>query len=337
VEGIIRTFNDTAARILGYEAAEVIGRLNIRDLYAPGQFQEINTKIHDPSQGGVGILDNYETWFRHQDGTLVPVWLAARLLYENDREIGMIGHIKDLRERKRLEEELLRSERLAVLGKMAAHISHEIKNPLMLIGGFARQILKDGTKDPQKSQEKLAIIVDEVKRLEDFLVEVGSYAKFSEPQKLPGDLNALVQETCARLEPSLRENQIDLRLELDPQMPAVLFDPAHLRQVFLNIAKNGLEAMAPGGVLAIATGQQDGRVFVRIADTGSGIPPEIAAKIFQPFFSSKPKGSGLGLAISQKIVQAHQGEITINSQPQQGTQVTVFLPAPEAVAESSYP
>jgi signal transduction histidine kinase len=98
-----------------------------------------------------------------------------------------------------------------------------------------------------------------------------------------------------------------------------------LRQVILNIAKNGIEAMEAGGTLTIATGRQEGRLFAQIRDTGSGISPEVRDKIFQPFFSSKPKGSGLGLAISQKILEAHQGEITIESEPQKGTQVTIFL------------
>jgi PAS domain S-box-containing protein len=325
LEGVIRTFNETAAHILGYEPEEVLGRLNIKDLYAPGLAEEVAAKIHASTDGGAGVLENYETQMRHKDGTLVPVWLSARVLYENDREIGMIGHFKDLRERKSMEEELLRSERLAVLGKMAAHISHEIKNPLMLIGGFARQVLKDIAQDPEKNLGKLQIIVDEVKRLEDFLAEVGSYAKFSEPQKLPGNLNALVEETCQRLEPSLRENNLELVLDLDPELPEISFDPAHLRQVVLNIAKNGIEAMAAGGALTVRTGRQDGRIFLQISDTGEGIPPEVREKIFQPFFSSKPKGSGLGLAISQKIVKAHQGEITIASEPQRGTQVTIFL------------
>jgi two-component system, NtrC family, sensor histidine kinase HydH len=210
---------------------------------------------------------------------------------------------------------------------MAAHISHEIKNPLMLIGGFARQVLKDVPQDPPKNLEKLQIIVDEVKRLEDFLIEVGSYAKFSEPQKRPGDLNALIQETCQRLEPSLRESNIGLVMKLDPGLPEMQFDPGHIRQVILNIAKNGIEAMEAGGNLTISTGRQEGRVFVQICDTGTGIPPEVQEKIFQPFFSSKPKGSGLGLAISQKIIEAHQGEIVIESEPQKGTRVTIFLKA----------
>ena len=323
--GIIRTFNETAAKILGYEPEEVLGKMNIKEIYGPGLAEDIDQKIHDPAYGGAGILEDYETWMRHKDGALVPIWISARVLYENDREIGMIGHFKDLRERKRMEEELLRSERLAVLGKMAAHISHEIKNPLMLIGGFARQVLKDPATDPLKTQEKLQVIVDEVRRLEDFLAEVGSYAKFSEPQKQLGNLNNLVQETCQRLEPNLRESNIEIVLTLDPNLPEVWFDPGHLRQVILNITKNGIEAMDAGGTLTITTGRQADRIFLQICDTGSGIPPEIQEKIFQPFFSSKPKGSGLGLAISQKIIQAHQGEIAIESEPQKGTRVTIFL------------
>ena len=327
VEGTIRTFNETAAKILGYDPEEVLGKMNIRELYASSLAKDIDQKIQDPGYGGAGILENYETLMRAKDGALVPIWLSARVLYENDREIGMISHFKDLREHKRMEEELLHSERLAVLGKMAAHISHEIKNPLMLIGGFARQVLKDVAQHPQKNLEKLQIIVDEVKRLEDFLAEVGSYGKFSEPQKRPGDLNALIQETCQRLEPSLRESTIELVLKLDPDLPEIQFDPGHIRQVLLNIAKNGIEAMEAGGTLTITTGRQAGRILVQIGDTGSGIPQEVKEKIFQPFFSSKPKGSGLGLAISKKIIEAHQGEITIESEPQKGTRVTLFLPA----------
>jgi PAS domain S-box-containing protein len=323
--GTLLIFNDTAARILGYDPEEVINQLNIRELYATGQSEEIIDKIHDPAFGGSGILENYDTLIRHKDGTLIPIWLSAQVLHEDDREVGIMGHFRDLRERKRLEEELLRSERLAVLGKMAAHISHEIKNPLMLIGGFARQVLKDCAPEPPKNLEKLKIIVDEVKRLEDFLVEVGGYAKFSDPQRLPGDLNALVRETCVRLEPSLRESNIELVVELDPNLPEIQFDPGHLRQVILNIAKNGIEAMEAGGRLTMTTGWQGDRVFVQIGDTGEGISPEIRAKIFQPFFSSKPKGSGLGLAISQKIIEAHQGEIAIDSEPHKGTRVTILL------------
>jgi len=325
LKGNIFIFNETAAKIFGYHPEDVVSKLNVRELYPPGMAREIKVKILDPTLGGEGILENYEITVRHQDGTLIPIWLSARIIYEEGREVGVVGHFRDLRERKRLEEELLRNERLSALGRAAAHINHEIKNPLMLIGGFARQVLKDLPGDLEKDKEKLQIIVDEVQRLESFLTEVGSYGKISEPQKRLGDLNALVQETCQRLEPAIQEKGITLRLELDHDLPQVRFDPVHFRQVILNIAKNGIEAMPEGGTLSIVSGRQAGRVFVQISDTGEGIPPEILEKIFQPFFSTKAKGSGLGLAISQKIIEAHQGKITIESELGKGSRVTLFL------------
>jgi two-component system NtrC family sensor kinase len=325
LRGNIFIFNETAAKILGYDAAEVVGRMNVRELYPPGQAHEIMKKIRDQAWGEAGILENYETVSRHQTGALIPIWLTARIIYENGHEVGVVGHFRDLRERKRLEAELLRSESLSALGRMAAHISHEIKNPLMLIGGFARQVLKNLSGQAEENEEKLQIIVDEVQRLEGFLAEVGGYAKISEPQKSPGDLNALIQETCHRLEPAIQERGIILKLELDPNIPPVQFDPAHLRQVILNIAKNGIEAMPAGGTLTIASGREAGKIFVKIADTGEGIPPEVMEKIFEPFFSTKSKGSGLGLAISRRIMEAHQGGITLESEPHQGTRVTCFL------------
>jgi PAS domain S-box-containing protein len=324
-KGNIFIFNETAAHILGYDPEEVLGKIHVSELYPPGAAIEIKSKIQDQTLGGEGILENYETVARHKNGTLIPIWLSARIIFDGGREVGVVGHFRDLRERKRLEEELLRSERLSALGRMAAHISHEIKNPLMLIGGFARQVLKGTSGNLEKNKEKLQIIVDEVQRLEGFLGEVGSYGKISEPQKRPGDLNVLIQEVCQRLEPIAQEKGITIQQELDLKLPQIQFDPVHLRQVILNIAKNGIEAMPDGGTLTVVSGREAGRVFIRISDTGEGITPEVMAKIFQPFFSTKTKGSGLGLAISQKIMEAHQGEISIESEPHRGTRVTCFL------------
>jgi signal transduction histidine kinase len=197
---------------------------------------------------------------------------------------------------------------------------------LTIIGGFARQILKNSSGELQ-DRKKLQIILEEVRRLEDFLVEVGSFVKFAEPHPIQGDLNALLQETCLRLEPTLTENGIHLLLQPDPAIPGVKFDPHQLRQVILNIAKNSIEAMPQGGTLTISSGRQSDRVFVQICDTGIGISPETMGKIFQPFYcySTKPKGSGLGLIISQKIMEAHQGELTIESEPHKGTKVNLYL------------
>jgi PAS domain S-box-containing protein len=323
--GVIHIFNDNAARILGYRPEEVIGKINVRDIYPEGLAREIKRKIYDPAFGDVGILENYETVVRHKDGTLIPIWLSARLLYEKGREIGVIGHFRDLRERKKMEEELLRHDRLVMLGKMAAHISHEIKNPLMIIGGFARQVLHSLDSETDKNRGKLDIIVGEVERLENFLAEVGTLTKFAEPKKAPGDLNGLIQEICRLLEPSLRERNITLELDLAPDLPAAAFDAAHIRQVLLNVMKNGMEAMETGGTLTVTTGGRPEGVYAQIADTGPGIPPEVMDKLFQPFFSTKPKGSGLGLAISKRIMEAHEGKIRVESQPGRGATVSLFF------------
>jgi PAS domain S-box-containing protein len=326
-QGNIIIFNEGAERILGYRKEEVIGKLRVDEIYPPGLAREVKKKIYSSEYGGPGRLIQYEVIGVSKAGEYIPAEVSASLILEGGREVGTVGFFRDLRERKQLQEKLLHSERLATLGQMAAHISHEVKNPMMLIGGFARQLLKDSLQDPKKAREKLQIIVEEISRLEDFCAEVGSFAKVSEPQMRPGDLNALVEEICQRLEPSLQERGIKLLVNLDSNLPEVKFDPVYLRQVMVNVAKNGVEAMAAGGTLTVRSGRQQHHVFVEITDTGEGIPSEILDKIFQPFFSTKSKGSGLGLAISQKIMEAHQGEIHIENHPPHGTRVTLLLRA----------
>ena len=330
--GDIIIFNEGAEKILGYRQDEVIGKITVGQLYPPGVAQEIRAKIDSPEYGGAGRLIHYETIGLSKTGEQIPVELSASLIYGNDHEVTTVGFFRDLRERRQLQEKLLQSERLAALGQMAAHISHEVKNPLMVIGGIARQVLKASGEDPRKNAEKLRIIVEEIRRLEEFLAEVGSFAKLSEPRKCPMDLNSLIREMCLKLEPSLQENRITLSMNLDPNLPQVQFDPLLLRQVLLNIAKNGIEAMPAGGALTFTSGRDHDRVLVRISDSGEGIPPDIIDKIFQPFYSTKPKGSGLGLAISQTIVKAHQGEIRVESAPHHGTGVTVVLHAESVLA-----
>jgi PAS domain S-box-containing protein len=324
-KGNVIIFNEGAERILGYRKEEVIGKLTVDKLYPPGMAREVKKKIYSPEYGGTGRLIQHEIIGVSKSGEQIPAELSASLIFQGDREVGIVGFFRDLRERKEIQEKLLHAERLAALGQMAAHISHEVKNPMMVIGGFARQLLKDVPQDSQKTREKLKIMVEEISRLENFCAEVGSFAKLSEPQKRLGNLNDLVKEVCQRLEPSLQERGIKLLVKLDSDLPPVKFDPASLRQVIVNVAKNGTEAMTAGGTLTISSGQQQDHVFVEISDTGEGIPPEILDKIFQPFFSTKSKGSGLGLAISQKIMEAHQGEISIESHPNQGTRVKLSL------------
>lgn len=326
-QGNILIFNEGAERILGYPKEEVINRLKVHMLYPPGIAQEVMEKINSQDHGGVGRLIQYETIAVHRNGEQIPIELSASLIYGKDQEVAIVGFFRDLRERKQLQEKILQAERLAALGQMAAHISHEVKNPLVVIGGLARQVKKSLASGPQKDLDKLQIIVDEIQLLETFLVEVGSFAKLSEPRDCLIDLNSLIQEICLRLQPIIEESGIEVSLNLDPNLQLIRFDPVHLRQVILNIAKNGIEAMPHGGTLTFRSLQHQEQILVQVIDTGEGIPSDVLDKVFLPFYSTKPKGSGLGLAICQVIMKTHRGNIKIESTPQKGTHVTVFLRA----------
>jgi len=323
--GNILIFNEGAARILGYRPEEVIGVLKASQLYPEKLAHEIKQLIYAPTYGGIGVLENYETVARHRDGSLVPIWLSARLLREDGHEVGIVGYFRDLRERKRLEEDLVRNERLATLGKMVSHISHEIKNPLATIGGFAKQCERQ--KDlPEATRRKIKIIHEEVQRLEKFLTDLGSFTRTAPTLKSPGDILALIQEVAAFMEADFKERGVVFELQTSEKIPQFAFDPGQMRQVFINLFKNALEAMPHGGVLTVSAAVADDQLVLALADTGQGIAPEHLKSLFTPFFSTKEGGTGLGLTICRGLIDQHQGEMEIASELNRGTTCTIRLP-----------
>jgi two-component system NtrC family sensor kinase len=323
--GNILIFNEGASRILGYRPEEVIGVLKASRLYPERLAHEIKELIYAPNYGGIGVLENYETVVRHQDGTLVPIWLSARLLRENGQEIGIVGYFRDLRERKRLEEDLVRNERLATLGKMVAHISHEIKNPLAIIGGFAQQCeRREGL--PEEIRHKVQIIRQEVQRLEKFLADLTMFSRTAPTRKVQGDLLALIKEVGEFMEPSFKETGVVFALRAPEALPPFPFDPGQMRQVLLNLFKNSLEAMPHGGGLTVTASIRGAHLILSIQDTGQGISPEHLKSLFTPFFSTKEGGTGLGLTISRGLIEQHQGEIEFSSEVNRGTTCTIRLP-----------
>ncbi|MDL1970522.1 MAG: ATP-binding protein [Candidatus Desulfofervidaceae bacterium] len=221
-------------------------------------------------------------------------------------------------------QELIRSERLAAMGTAVAHVAHEIKNPLIVIGGFANQLLRSFEKD-EKVKKKLGIIVKEASHLEGFLKDIGHFAKDITPQKETVDLNQLIEEIIVFVEPELVNRKISLKTYLTPLSPFIHADPVQIKQVLLNLIKNAVEAMPEGGQLTIRT-YKNNEGIIEISDTGKGIPKEILDKIFNPFFTTKKDGTGLGLSICHKIVTAHRGKIQVESEVDRGTTVTIILP-----------
>ncbi len=323
--GNVLIFNNGASKILGYDPDEVIGKLKVYKFYPNNTAHEIKRLIYDPANGGVGILENYETRALHKDGSPVPIWLSARLLHEGGREVGIVGYFRDLRERQRLERELLRSERLATLGKMVAHISHEIKNPLVTIGGFAAQLGRmPGL--PDSVRRRLTLIYHEVQRLEKFLSDLSTYTKGAPPQKTVGDLLALIREVAELMDSGFKERRVVFHLDTQSQVPTFAYDPGQIRQVLINLFKNALEAMPNGGELNVTAAVQSDTLVLTIADTGCGIAPEQLPNLFTPFFTTKQGGTGLGLTICRGLIAQHQGAINLESTVDRGTTCTINLP-----------
>jgi PAS domain S-box-containing protein len=324
-EGNIVIFNEGAERIFGYGSGEVLRNKGLVDLYPPGREKEMEKALYGKAHGGPGKLMDYETAILNKEGKEIPVWLSASVIYEDGKAVGAVGFFRDLRERKRLEKRVLDSERLATIGQGVSYISHEIKNPLMVIGGFAQQVLRK-LDQKEKNKEKLELIIEEVARLEEFLSEVTDITKPSKPKKVMILINDLVEEITTFLRDELKTGHIVPKTCLDPEIPEILADPKQMKQVLLNIVKNAIEAMPEGGRLSVRIKLQGDHVEIGISDTGKGITPEELKTIFDPFVTTKPKGTGLGLAISRKIVEDHEGRISIEAKPGEETTCRITLP-----------
>jgi len=223
------------------------------------------------------------------------------------------------------QERLMHSERFAAVGEAAAYVSHEIKNPLMVIGGLAHQVARRLEGD-QETQDKLKIIHKEVKRLESFLGDLRDFTRPVSPVKQIIDLNQVIREVEALMTEAAKEKGVTLDEKLDDLLPPLSADPNQLKQVLLNLIKNAMEATEINGQIFLATGWKDGQAWFSVKDTGKGIPPEVLENIFHPFFTTKDKGTGLGLAVIHKIITDHQGTVLVESTPGQGSTFLVKLP-----------
>ncbi|MFH1674894.1 MAG: ATP-binding protein [Pseudomonadota bacterium] len=219
----------------------------------------------------------------------------------------------------------LQSERLASIGRGVAHISHEIKNPLVVIGGFTRQVSRDLAPD-SKAQKKLEIVINEIQRLEDLLVEISDLTRLSGPQKSFGDINKIVEDVYVLMASEFKKHHIEVNSCRQSSLPLLYFDPRQIKQVLINVVKNSIEAMPDGGKLVCETELRDSMLHLRILDTGKGIHPDKLPDIFDSFVTTKPKGTGLGLAISLKIIRDHGGTMEFESESGKGTTCIISLP-----------
>ncbi len=238
------------------------------------------------------------------------------------------GIVRDISEYVELEEKVRQTERLAAVGNTVSQIVHEIKNPLMIIGGFAQQLLKAQTLDA-KGLQKLGIIAEEVARLEAMMAEMRDYSRPPTLKRETKTIETLLQEVFNLYNEALKEKNIELILTPTEPLPAYNLDYQQMKQVLVNLVKNASEAMPEGGKITLTVQRRPPYLEIAVADTGEGMTPDVVENIFTPYFTTKTKGSGLGLAISRNIIRAHNGDLGVESQPGKGSVFSITLPLAE--------
>lgn len=319
-------FNNAAERIFGYSRNEVIGKdLN---LLIPSRYQNHSrfVKRFLKTKTPHIISKTLSLTAIKKGGEEFPIELGLSYT-EIDGIITFTAIIRDVSSQKRIERKLLQSERLAAVGQTVAHVAHEIRNPLMIIGGFSQQIRKSLSDD--RLIQKFDLIFDEIGRLDRLVANLGDFTKQYKLVKRPSDINAVISDVIKIMREIYPSEKYLFDLDLAPDLGEIICDPDKLKQVYMNIIANGIQAMDKGGRIRISTLKNGEEVEVRISDEGIGISEVDLLRIFEPFYTTRKSGSGLGLAISYRIIEVHHGEIQAVSKPGQGTTFIIRLPLEE--------
>ena len=331
-QGLIQTFNAGAERTLGYRRDEVIG-------------ERIEMLFADPAERDVAIAQleytdhvvNYETHFRTIDGRIRDVILTlSRLRRADGTPIGTYGISKDVTREKRLQRQLLQSEKMAALGQALIGIQHSVKNLLNVLKGGSYMVKTGLAKDDRQllseGWEMVQEGIDHMTRLSSSMLE---FARERKLDLIPTDLGELVRGIHTLSGPRFRENDVELALEIAEPLPEVLCDRELIHAVVMDLLSNALDAC---GWQEYDRGQRarvelavrrcgERFVCIMVTDNGEGMTEEVRAKLFTPFFSTKKeKGTGMGLAVASRAVSAHGGKIEVGSKPGQGASFRVLLP-----------
>jgi two-component system NtrC family sensor kinase len=265
--------------------------------------------------------------------------MTAELQRADDRYQALTKTLEDkvrdkTQELRDAQDQLLRSEKLSSLGKMAAGIAHEINNPLTSIlinSHLIAEKLTGGEK--QKFEDNLKLIIDETTRSSAIVSGLLEFSRQTPPELKPADVNEVIEETLVLLRSQVLAHNVEIDKELGENLPKITIDENKIKQVFTNVLLNALDAMPDGGTLFIASRLSPEKqcVIIMFRDNGCGIPAEDLGKIFDPFFSTKgTKGTGLGLSVSYGIIEQHSGRIDVQSEVGNGTTISICLPMSES-------
>ena len=320
LNGVIKYVSPSCQSILGYTSEALEGK-NVFKLIYRDDVDHVKKQFSNLKH----TKSLNQITFRLNKVNETSIFVEAKGTYvmaEDGEKEHIVFVARDITEKKKAEENLRKSDRLSIVGELAAGVAHEIRNPITSIKGFV-QLLQLGRNRP----EYYEIMLSEFSRLELIIQEFLTLAKPQADGFILTNLGMILQNVNALLQPQANLNNVQLVLELEPDLPLIRCNENHMKQVFINLVKNAIEAMPQGGNIIIQVKVKNSKqVDVRIIDQGCGMSEERLAKLGEPFYSTKEKGTGLGLMISFKIIKDHQGEILIHSEMDKGTTVEVILP-----------
>jgi two-component system sensor histidine kinase HydH len=317
----IASFNPVAQSILGLSSNRIIGQA--ADAVLPNEiFSEIEGMV--PTSD---VVEREIDCFLDNGDRLALSFSASPLHDGEKRPLGFVLLLKDLREVQALRKEILRNQRLASVGRLAAGVAHEVRNPLSSIKGFATYF-KERYREKPEDQQIAGIMIQEVDRLNRV---IGQLLDFARPIKIDPkkvSILQLIADALKLVEAQAEEKNIRIESHVAERLQDASIDKDRINQVLLNLFLNALEAMETGGRLSVDadTDEEGNWILFQVSDTGHGIPEENQAKVFDPYYTTKSAGTGLGLAIAHNIVEAHGGGIDVASTAGKGTTFTVRIP-----------
>jgi len=340
--GVISLINKKGCDVLGYSENELIGR-NWFDLCVPENARKERKETFAKVMAGEqDEAEDYENTIIAKSGEeRIIAWHNTALTDERDQIIGTLSSGEDITARKKTEEELMQSEKLASLGQLAASVVHEVNNPLAGIMVYVKLLLKkyrNKTIDVESTETQLLKMEKELDRTTRIIRNLLDFARQSEPSMMPVDINKVIDAALHLVGNQINLENIKLTKNLDRRLPLVQADFDKIQQVLINIMLNAIQAMPNGGDLTVTSTAAKGVriddtrkdcVRIDIRDTGVGIEKENLGRLFTPFFTTKEKGKGVGLGLSvvHGIIGKHKGKIDVESEPHVGTTFSIYLEA----------
>lgn len=342
-KGIVVTYNRSMERMLGFSKENVLNQMRLDSFFPTEKHAQFKDELAGEGYGGKNRLFLFETTIINQSHSLIPVQVSASVLYDKKQESGVVCFFRDLRDIRKLEQEIadhahiLHQDKMMSLGRLAASVVHEINNPLTGILNYVNlmeRILKRGPLEESKREkflQYLDLIGKETGRCSKIVSSLLTFSRRSKPSFGDVNINELLDKCILLSQHTLELNNIALEKHIHPNIPFVNGDTNQLEQCVINLIFNAIDAMENNGTLGLIAKHdpETGTVSITVKDSGTGIREEDLPHIFEPFFTTKKErfGVGLGLSTVYGIMEQHGGKVEVKSEPGSGSAFTLELPA----------